>query len=81
MNEHEEESNQEQDAERERALGSELLFFTIGLGVVLFGLLFVLTGIGGLVGIGMIFLGGFLCLLGAAIGVVVEWRTSRHKKS
>jgi hypothetical protein len=74
------EEAQTPETERDEGFGLELLFFIIGAGFVFFGLLFILTGIGALIGIGMIVLGGLIGLFGSAIGVILEWRTSRRKE-
>jgi len=75
------EPEEEKTPETERGFDIELLFFIIGAGFVFFGLLFILTGIGALVGIGMVVLGGLLGLFGSAIGVILEWRASRKRGS
>ncbi|MCS6816126.1 MAG: hypothetical protein N0A16_08635 [Blastocatellia bacterium] len=73
------EPEEEKELEKERGFEIELLFFIVGAGFVFFGLLFILTGIGALIGIGMVVLGGLIGLFGSAIGVVLEWRTSRKR--
>jgi|GEM_PF-875461 membrane-bound ClpP family serine protease len=75
------EEEQTPEAAREKGFGIELLFFIIGAGFVFFGLLFILTGIGALIGIGMVVLGGLIGLFGSAVGVILEWRASRKRGS
>jgi len=67
----------EEEKAPERGFEIELLFFIIGAGFVFFGLLFILTGIGALIGIGLVVFGGLIGLFGSAIGVILEWRASR----
>jgi len=74
------EPEQEKASDREKGFGLELLFFIIGAGLVFFGLLFILTGIGALIGIGLVVLGGLIGLFGSAVGVILEWRESRKSK-
>ncbi len=75
------EPEEEKAPQTERGFDIELLFFIIGAGFVFFGLLFILTGIGALIGIGMVVFGGLIGLFGSAIGVILEWRASRKRGS
>lgn len=81
METEERENNQAPDTGPEEASGAMLLGFIVGLGLAFLGLLFVLTGIGALIGVGMIILGGLLSAFSGLFGELREWLTWRRKKS
>jgi apolipoprotein N-acyltransferase len=81
MEEEERKNNQAPEAEPEEASGVMLLGFVVGLGLAFLGLFFVLTGIGALIGVGMIILGGLLSAFSGLFGELREWLSWRRKKS
>jgi len=70
-----------QEAEPKEISGWMLLCFILGIGLCFSGLLFVLTGIGGLIGLVMIGLGGLIGIGGSMITVISESVQARRKKS
>lgn len=81
MEQEERPNNQAPEVEGEETPGVMLLGFVAGLGLAFLGLFFVLTGIGALIGVGLIILGGLLSAFSGLWGELREWLARRRKRA
>ncbi|RMG55544.1 MAG: hypothetical protein D6723_02495 [Acidobacteria bacterium] len=73
----EREENNLTEAEQQKSLGVMLFGFFAGIGLAFIGLMLVFTGLGALIGVGLIILGALVSIFSAIVGELEEWYLRR----